>query len=74
MTSLDAYKMQRLKTKIFSLLSQSLPKVKKKKNKDAEIVHTIFYYPIQYLLRKSNLIKHTCTKDKFFEVRRRGKN
>ena len=31
MTSLDAYKMQRLKTKIFSLLSQSLPKVKKKK-------------------------------------------
>ena len=73
MTSLDAYKMQRLKTKIFSLLSQSLPKVKKKK-KDGEIVHNIFYYPIQYLLRKSNLIKHTCIKDKFFEVRRRGQN
>ena len=27
-------------------------------------VHTIFYYPIQYLLGKSNLVKNTGTKDK----------
>ena len=35
MTSLDAYKMQRLKTTIFSLLSQSLLT---KKKKDVEIL------------------------------------
>ena len=43
MTSLDAYKMQRLKTTIFSLLSQSLLTKKEGCWNFRIFVHTIFY-------------------------------
>ena len=37
-------------------------------------VPSIFQYPIQYLLRKSNLIMNIGAKDKFFEEKEKNDN
>lgn len=69
MTSLDAYK-----TKYF-LYCLDLNKQKKEGCWNFRIfVHTIFHYPIQYLLRKSNLIMNISAKDKFFEEKKKIDN
>ena len=72
MTSLDAYKKN-----IFFIVSILTNKKKKKKGgcwNFRIFVHTIFHYPIQYLLRKSNLIMNNGTKDKFFEEKEKIDN
>ena len=71
MTSLDAYNKN-----IFFIVS-ILTKKKKKKGgwwNFRIFVHTIFYYPIQYLLRKLNLIMNIGAKDKFFEEKKKIDN
>ena len=63
-----------LTTKMFSIVS-ILTKKKKVGCWNFRIfVHSIFQYPIQYLLRKSNLIMNIGAKDKFFEEKEKNDN
>ena len=63
-----------LTTKIFSLLSRSWQTKKKGGCWNFRIfVHTIFHYPIQYLLRKYLIMKINA-KDKFFKEKEKIDN
>ena len=69
MTSLDAYNKN-----IFFIVSILTNKKKGGCWNFRIYVHTIFHYPIQYLLRKSNLIMNIGAKDKFFEEKEKIDN